>query len=208
MRATRAVRLVLRARPPCTTQSCLRAMFTLAFVLTNTHHPRLLSSLSSTDTHTPVKHTRLQVLSDDDEWSRCDALRRIIHGRRRQRVVEAHSRVRSAAVHSFSFYLFPVLATPRPSSSLFLLVLFIPFVDLISVEGSLVCTFSSSLFSDSCVRLLDLVVVAVRGPLFAIPISKRVVDAHPRVRCGDLFIHSITMPSIFSITPSCHSLGG
>jgi hypothetical protein len=112
-----------------------RAMFTLAFVLTNTYDPRLLSSLSFTDTHTPVKHTRPQVLSDDDEWSRCDALRRIVHGRRRQRVVEAHSRVRSAAVHSFSFYLFPVLATPQPSSSLFLLVLFIPFVDLISVDA-------------------------------------------------------------------------
>jgi hypothetical protein len=136
-----------RARPPCTAHSCLRAMFTLAFVLTNTYDPRLLSSLSFTDTHTPVKHTRPQVLSDDDEWSRCDALRRIVHGRRRQRVVEAHSRVRSAAVHSFSFYLFPVLATPRPSSSSFLLVLFIPCIGHILVDAHLCVRSAAVLFS-------------------------------------------------------------
>jgi hypothetical protein len=105
-----------------------------------------------------------------------------------------------AAVHSFSFCLFPLLTSSRSTlTRVYVQQQFIPSRSIYSLcwphlgRRSLVCTFSSSLFLYSCVRPLDLVVVVVRGPLFAIPISKRVVDAHPRVRCGDLFIQSITM---------------
>ena len=49
MGATRVVRLVHGARPMCTAPSFLPAMFTLVFVLSNTHDPRYFVRLPGWD---------------------------------------------------------------------------------------------------------------------------------------------------------------